>query len=190
MKHLKVPILLLCLSIINYGCFEDNDDNTISANQINDFVWKGMNLFYLYKDNIPNLANDRFFSDDEYADYLNSFSKPEDLFESLIYQRENVDRYSWIVNDYIALERFFDGCSVINGMEFSLFNTPNTSNNVFGIVRMVLTGSDADSKGVKRGDIFYKVDGDQLYYNSESDNNFNLFGVHFCGLLFQCSIFN
>ncbi|WP_242132004.1 S41 family peptidase [Aestuariivivens marinum] len=176
MKHLKAPILLLCLSIITYGCFEDNDDNTISANQINDFVWKGMNLFYLYKDNIPNLANDRFSSDGEYADYLNSYSKPEDLFESLIYQRENVDRYSWIVDDYIALERFFDGCSVINGMEFSLFNTPNTSNNVFGIVRMVLAGSDAESKGIKRGDIFYEVDGNLLYYNSKTDNNFNLFG--------------
>lgn len=175
MKHLKALLLILTISILTYGCFEDNDDNTISANEINDFVWKGMNLFYLYKDNVPNLANDRFSSDGEYADYLNSFSKPEELFESLIYQRENVDRYSWIVDDYIELERFFDGCSIINGMEFSLFIAPNSSSNVFGVVRMVLSGSDAESKGIKRGDIFYEVDGNQLYYNSEDDNNFGLF---------------
>ncbi|WP_242085132.1 S41 family peptidase [Aestuariivivens sediminis] len=173
--QLKVPLLLLCLFLLTHSCFEDNDDNTISANQINDFIWKGMNLFYLYKDNVPDLANDRFSTTGEYADYLNSFSQPEEFFESLIYQRENVDHYSWIVDDYIALEQFLVGCSVINGMEFSLLKAPNSTNNVIGIVRLVVHGSDAENKGIKRGDIFYEVNGVQLYYNSETDNNFSLF---------------
>ncbi|WP_242119353.1 S41 family peptidase [Aestuariivivens sediminicola] len=175
---LKAPLLLLCLFLITQSCFEDNDDNTISANEINDFIWKGMNLFYLYKDNVSALSNNRFSSDAEYADYLNSFSKPEELFESLIYQRQTVDRYSWIVDDYIALERFFEGCTIINGMEFSIFMAPNSTNNIFGIVRMVLAGSDAENKGIKRGDLFYEVNGVQLYYNSETDNNFNLFNTN------------
>ena len=64
--------------------FDDADDNTISASEINDFVWKGMNTVYLYKSNTPDLANDRFSSTEEYADYLNSYSTPENLFESLI----------------------------------------------------------------------------------------------------------
>ena len=42
------------------SCFEDNDDNGASASEINDFVWKGMNAAYLYKEEISDLENDRF----------------------------------------------------------------------------------------------------------------------------------
>lgn len=162
MKNFKALILVFIASILLISCFEDNDDNQISANEINDFVWKGMNLFYLYKDNIPNLANDRFSSDAQYADYLNGFSGPEELFESLIYQRETVDKYSWIVDDFIALEQLFSGVSTSNGMEFQLFLQPNSSIQIFGIVRLVLPNSDADIKGVKRGDIFSTINGTPL----------------------------
>ena len=149
MKNLKALTLVFLTTLLLTGCFEDNDDNTISANEISDFVWKGMNVFYLYKDNIPVLANDRFSSNEEYASYLNDYAAPEDLFESLIYQRETVDKYSWIVDDYIALEQFFSGVSTSNGMEFQLFLEPNTNTQVMGIVRLVLPNSDADMKGIK-----------------------------------------
>ena len=127
MKFIKALILVFTISFLATSCFEDDDDNQISTTEINDFVWKGMNIFYLYKDNIPNLANDRFTSTTDYADYLNSYSSPEALFESLIYQRENVDKYSWIVDDYIALEQLFSGVSTSNGMEFQLFLEPNST---------------------------------------------------------------
>ncbi|MGZ0016539.1 S41 family peptidase [Yeosuana sp. AK3] len=169
MKNFKALILVFIASILLISCFEDNDDNQISANEINDFVWKGMNLFYLYKDNIPNLANDRFSSDAQYADYLNGFSGPEELFESLIYQRETVDKYSWIVDDFIALEQLFSGVSTSNGMEFQLFLQPNSSTQVFGIVRLVLPNSDAELKGVKRGDIFSTINGTPLTTSNLND---------------------
>ncbi|WP_341217234.1 S41 family peptidase, partial [uncultured Wocania sp.] len=137
-------------------------DNLISASQINDFVWKGMNTFYLYKDNVPDLANNRFASNDDYANYLNTFSAPEDLFESLIYQRETVDRFSWIVNDYIALEQLFSGIVTSNGMEFGTFRFSPTDTNIYGYVRYVLPNTSAASQGLKRGDIFYGVNGTQL----------------------------
>jgi len=162
MKNLKALILVFLTTLLFTGCFEDQDDNTISANEISDFVWKGMNVFYLYKDNIPNLANDRFSNNEQYASYLNEFSAPEDLFESLIYQRETVDKYSWIVDDYIALEQLFSGVSTSNGMEFQLFLEPNTTTQVMGIVRLVLPNSDADIKGVKRGDIFNTINGTSI----------------------------
>ena len=107
MKHLKLLkfslLLLLTLSITS--CFEDRDDNAVTASVINDFVWKGMNAVYLYKEDIPDLANNRFSSNGEYADYLNSFTEPEDLFESLIYERETVDRFSAIIPNYIEFEQ-------------------------------------------------------------------------------------
>ncbi len=162
MKNLKALILIFLTTLLLTGCFEDNDDTTISGNEISDFVWKGMNVFYLYKDNIPDLANDRFSSNEQYASYLNDYATPEDLFENLIYQRETVDKYSWIVDDYIALEQLFSGVSTSNGMEFQLFLEPNTTTKVMGIVRLVLPNSDADIKGIKRGDIFNTINGTAL----------------------------
>jgi C-terminal processing protease CtpA/Prc len=135
------------------------DDNAISANEINDFVWKGMNAVYLYKENIPNLANDRFTSTSDYADYLNSYASPEELFESLIYQRQTVDRFSWIVDDFIALEELFNGVSVRSGYEFDVYPIPGSATNVFGIVRLVLPGSNADDNNLIRGQVFTTIDG-------------------------------
>ena len=166
---LKIILAVLLLGLTT-SCFnDDRDDNVILASEINDFVWKGMNALYLYKDNIPNLANDRFSSDQEYGNYLNSFSTPEDLFESLIYQRETVDRFSWIVDDYIALEQLFSGVFTTNGMEFSLIFAPNSSTEVFGVIRLVLPNSEADNNNLKRGDIFYAINGNLITENNLSD---------------------
>ncbi|WP_142783546.1 S41 family peptidase [Changchengzhania lutea] len=184
MKTLKPLIILLIVSFISTSCFKDNDDNLISPNGVKDFVWKGMNLYYLYKENIPELSNDAFGINTinnrygvtaSYESFLEGFSSPEALFTSLKYQPETVDRFSWIVDDYFELERQFNGISKTNGMEFSLYASPNTSNGVFGVIRLVLPNTDADNKNLKRGHIFYGVDGINLYYNSATDNNFSLF---------------
>ena len=67
MKYLKLFLITAIVGSITLSCFEDRDDNVILASEINDFVWKGMNAIYLYKDQIPNLANDRFSSTEEYG---------------------------------------------------------------------------------------------------------------------------
>ena len=162
MKNLKALVLVILASLTLASCFEDNDDNLVSASEINDFVWKGMNLYYLYKGDVPNLANDRFSTNSDYASYLNTFSTPEDLFESLIHQRQTVDRFSWIVDDYIALEQQFSGITTSNGMEFGVFRFSSTDTNLYGYVRYVLPNTSAANEGVTRGDIFYGVDGTQL----------------------------
>ncbi len=171
MKYFKSPVLLLIISLLMVSCFDDSDDNGLSANEINDFVWKGMNVFYLYKENSPNLSNDKFninAIDDRYGstaaytDYLSDFFSPEDLFESLIYERETVDRFSWIDDNYFELEQKLSGISLTNGMEYNLFRYPDNSNNVFGIVTHVLPNTNAESQGVLRGDIFYAIDDTQL----------------------------
>ena len=114
---MKKTYILFFISIILFSCFEDSDDNIVFASNINDFVWKGMNASYLYKQNIEDLANNRFSSSEEYTDFLNLFENPENLFESLIYLRESIDKFSFIVDDYIALQQYFSGISNSNGME-------------------------------------------------------------------------
>ena len=148
------------------SCFEDNDDNAVTASSISDFVWKGMNAAYLYKSNVPDLANDRFENTNDYAAYLNAFESPESCFESLIYARQTVDRYSWIVNDYIALEQQFSGTTKSNGMAYGLVRLSATDQNVYGYVRYVLPNTSAESASVERGMLFWGVDGTQLTVNN------------------------
>ena len=73
MKIFKKLILLFIISGLLIGCFSDFDDD--GNPNIKNFIWKGMNFVYLYKDFKPDLANDRFTSQ-EYNDYLDLFSSP------------------------------------------------------------------------------------------------------------------
>ncbi|WP_136481859.1 S41 family peptidase [Cognatitamlana onchidii] len=162
MKRLIAPLLMLTLALCSLSCFEDNDDSTVTASQINDFVWKGMNSFYLYLENTPDLANDRFANDGEYANYLNSFQIPEELFQSLIYEPQTIDRFSWIVDDYFELERQFEGTRGTTGLEYNYYGVPNNATNVYAVIRLVLPNSPASNTELKRGNIVYGVDGIRL----------------------------
>ncbi|KAA5823526.1 peptidase S41 [Algibacter amylolyticus] len=159
-------LILIFAALLFTNCFEDNDDIAATDNDINDFVYSGMNIFYLYKDNIPNLADNRFSNNAEYRAFLNSFDSPFNLFNSFLYQPDTVDRFSWIVDDYLALEQQFQGNTITNGMEYALFAAPNSATEGFGVIRLVLPNSPADNAGLKRGDIFYAIDGQRLTNNN------------------------
>lgn len=161
MKFLKVFLIAIVVGSFTVSCFEDRDDNIVLASEINDFVWKGMNAVYLYKDEIPNLANDRFSSNEEYGNYLNSYSTPEDLFESLIYDRHSTDRFSFIVDDYIAWEQLNEGSSVTNGLRYYSFQDPASSNRILAI-RQVIPNSVADQANLVRGQFIIQIDGTDI----------------------------
>ena len=147
---MKKTYILFFISVILFSCFEDSDDNIVFASNINDFVWKGMNASYLYKQNIEDLANNRFSSSEEYTDFLNLFENPENLFESLIYQRESIDKFSFIVDDYIALQQYLSGISNSNGMEYGLRYVPGSSYDVYGYVRYVHPNTNAEENNIQR----------------------------------------
>ncbi|MDC7993751.1 S41 family peptidase [Altibacter sp. HG106] len=161
-----LSLLLLSFSLLNISCFDDLDDNISQAStlEIQDFIYRGLNFFYLYKADTPELANDAFATDQEKDSFLNSFASPEALFDYLISPQ---DRFSILVDDYIELENSLSGVTLNNGMEFGLVLYPDDSGDVFGYVRYVLPGTDAAMKGVTRGMIFNTVDGIQL-----DDTNF------------------
>ena len=184
MRLLKKFFLLFFASLLFYSCFEDFDDNGAYASEINDFVWKGMNLMYLYKEQISDLSNDRFNNSDDYASYLNSFTRPEDLFESLIYERQNIDKYSYIVDNYTELQQSQQGISISNGMEFGLAYVPNSSFNIYGFVRYVHPQSPADENGIKRGDIFIAINNTILNSDNYLDLlNLDSYSVNFANYL-------
>jgi C-terminal processing protease CtpA/Prc len=156
MKFLKVFLIAIVVGSLTISCFEDRDDNVILASEINDFVWKGMNAIYLYKAEIPNLANDRFSSNEEYGNYLNSYSTPEGLFESLIYDRPTTDRFSFIVDDYIAWEQLNQGSTISNGLRY-FYNGSSTL-----AIRQVVPNSPADLAGLTRGQYIIQIDGQDI----------------------------
>ncbi|MBU2938867.1 peptidase S41 [Lacinutrix sp. C3R15] len=178
MNIIKKITLLFFVACLCTACFEDLDDTPISSYDIKDFVWKGMNYAYLYKENKPDLADDRFSSTSDYSSYLSAYETPEILFENLIYDRENTDRFSWITDDYIALEESFNGVRTSNGLEFDFYYEPGSTSNVFGIIRLVLNNSPAASQGLQRGQIFNAVNGVALTENNIntllSQNNYTL----------------
>ena len=130
--------------------------------QVQSFVWKGLNAYYLWQGEISDLSDKRFTSDQQLYSYLSGFEDPNTLFESLLYQRNVVDKWSWIVDDYIALEQAFQGTTLTTGMEFGLIRYKTQTANVFGYVRYVVQGTDAETQGVTRGMIFNQVNGVQL----------------------------
>lgn len=161
MKLVKLSLVLI-LALSFTSCFEDRDDNAVTASEINDFVWKGMNGLYLYKENVADLANNRFDSNEAYGAYLNSFSTPESLFESVVYERETIDRFSVIIPNYIEFEQAQSGTSKSNGIEFNLYYEPGSTTDVYGVIRLVLNNSVADNLGLQRGQIFDAVNGTPL----------------------------
>lgn len=128
---------------------------------INEFIWDGMNEIYLWMANVPDLANDRFATAAEKQAYLQNTPEPEPFFNSLIYDPENVDIFSFFLEDYADFENQLQGTSLSNGLDFGLARY-GSAEGVFGYVRLVLPGSDADGKNIKRGDVFTEVDGREL----------------------------
>jgi carboxyl-terminal processing protease len=167
---LKISLLVFLALFILQSC-EDMDDVAPPASlEVNDFIWKGLNLYYLWQAEVPNLADKRFVNQSELNNFLSGYSKPETLFQNLLYKPislypkkgEAVDRFSWIVSDYLELEGMLQGTTKNDGMDFGLYLKSSTSDDIFGYVRYIIPNSDASTKEIKRGDIFYGVNGVQL----------------------------
>ena len=70
-------------------------------------------------------------------------------------------RHSFITDDYIALENSFSGISQTTGVDYRLYRFSN-SNDIFGIVRYIIPGSNAEGTAIKRGDLFTEINGETL----------------------------
>ncbi|MES2574932.1 MAG: S41 family peptidase [Bacteroidota bacterium] len=170
----KLIILFFSAVLTLYSC-QDNDDVAVPADlEINDFIWKGLNLYYLWQADVPNLSDNKFSTQTKLNNFLSGYPVPEKLFQNLLYKPESlfpgkgqaVDRFSWIVDDYLELEGSLQGTTNNNGVEFGLSYKSSSSSEIVGWVRYIIPNSDASTKNIKRGDIFYGVNGTQLTVNN------------------------
>ncbi|KDN56211.1 S41 family peptidase [Flavobacterium seoulense] len=190
----RLLLLLVCFSLLQ-SC-EDQDDSLPEPTEldVHKFIWRGLNQMYLWQENVPDLASKRFLSNAEYENFLSSFSTPENLFQNLLYRpsilygTNVVDQFSWIVNDYQTLEQQLGGTTKNNGVEYSLSLVSNNSSQIIGFVRYIIPNSDAATKNIQRGEVFYAVNGTTLtqsnYRNLLNGSNEN-YTLNFANLTFD-----
>ena len=87
-------IILLLLAVFTFQSCQDQDDVTAPANlDVQDFIWKGLNLYYLWQADVPNLSDDRFANQQELNAFLAGYPVPENLFNALRVDK-TIDRFS------------------------------------------------------------------------------------------------
>ena len=153
---------LVLLAIVTLSCTKTKL-STPESLQVNNFIYKGLNNYYLWQDKVPNLADTRFLNNKEYNVFLESEGNSSQFFYNLLYQRGVIDKWSWIVDDYIALEQSFQGTNKNNWngiwlgtlLKTLLLNYLVMSVMWFLILMLLL-------KYVARGMLFNQVNGTQL----------------------------
>jgi C-terminal processing protease CtpA/Prc len=171
MKIYKLILFTLLFGGFLTSCSDDADDALDKPGDgrnltVENFIYRGLNEIYLYKADVPELADDFFPAQTELDDFLDNFAAPEDLFYDGLLAPQ--DRFSFLVNDYVELENLFSGISTTNGISYGLVRYCASCTDLFGYVRYTLPGTSAETQGIKRGDVFNTIDGQQL-----TDSNYN-----------------
>jgi carboxyl-terminal processing protease len=161
MKKNLIYFLFAFILAFTFGC-EDVDDNPIpSSLAVKDFVWKGMNLYYLWQADSPDLADDRFATQTQLNVFLDPFPTPTEVFNH-VKVASTIDRFSVIYSDYSVLEGILTGNTKNNGVDYGLRFKTGSSTQIYGWVRYIIPNSDASTKNIERGDIFYGINGTTL----------------------------
>ena len=157
LKRLKVYSFILA-SLFLASC-KDNDitpvdgtdtTGTASYSTVNQWLFEIMSDAYFWYKNMPASTS------------LDKTINPKDYFEKLIYQRATVDRFSMVTDDIDALEDEFNGVSKIFGIGYSLSYLDDSKTNMGLFLNLVVKGSPAEAKGLKRGDIIMKINNTQI----------------------------
>ncbi len=155
MKYPRIASFLIVLSC----CFTLSNCKKIEEFpvdiQSSDFVWKGLNAYYLYQDQIEDLSDRRFDNDSQLENYLSAPSSPENLFNSLTL---SADTYSSLVDDYTSIDTPTPLRSAFTtGFEFAVIRDPTRLDSVVGYGLDVLPLSYAATQPISRGQFFYAV---------------------------------
>lgn len=180
MKEIKMfPIFLLGLLFI--GCNNNDDGPTLTEepqteepvaeesvqlnSEVNDFIWKGLNYWYFWQNDVTDLADSKDDDTNAYYTYLNNYNSSKDLFDDLIYTQ--ADDFSWYIEDVDEQLNSFRGITKSYGLNLGyLLRVSDTSDDVIIYVTYVTPDSPADQAGIKRGDFIYKVDGISMTINN------------------------
>jgi C-terminal processing protease CtpA/Prc len=156
-----LPYILIA-GVLFFGCKKEEVPVVIPApNEVNLFIWNGLHDYYLWNSQVPALSDAKYAKTDTLNAFLNKYTDKQKLFKSLLYKYEEIDKWSFLVDNSQTIDDWIAGISETMGYDFMLGRI-GTSGDLFGFVRYVYKGSPAAKAGVKRGDIFLKVNDQQL----------------------------
>ena len=181
MKHLFISIFI-AISLLSCAKEPVTNGNEVSFTgsdytgndtdlRVRDFIWKGLNTYYLWQADVPNLQNNRFGSladtkadkNKSYTQFLKSFSNPKVLFyKGLLNRYEEIDRFSYITDNYTDLENQFKGITASVGINYAFSFVDETKTRVYAVVRYVVPKSEAEQQGLQRGDLITTINGQSL----------------------------
>ncbi len=156
-------IWLAIVASVFIGCKKDDGISVMLENEVNEFIWFGMNTFYYWQGEVEDLSIDKYPTRNELNTFLNGYDDPKALFDDLLVDQ---DRFSWIVDDYEALENQFQGISKSFGYELGLLRVSSGSDDLLGYVKYVIPNGPAENAGLKRGDVFTTVNETKLNVNN------------------------
>ena len=133
---------------------------TVSDVDVNKWILSNMRYAYYWNTKIPVKPDTTLV--------------PTKFFDSILYKfdataRPDGDRFSWIDPDASHLQASLGGQNLSTGAEFRLYRRSSGANDLIGVVLYVEHGSPAEKAGLKRGDIFYSVNGQNLTIANYSD---------------------
>jgi carboxyl-terminal processing protease len=150
-------ILVIFISFIVFSCTTSDELLVPKEIAVQNFIWKGLNLYYLWKEEIPALSENNYKNQHQLNQFLYQYPNPNTLFNNLLYQKNTIDRWSVLFDDYTVLENVLSGTEATTGIDFGLRAKGQNSNEIYGWVRYVLPNTEAAQKGITRGALFYAI---------------------------------
>ena len=157
-KTIKIAVFCFLFILFLIGCNKQDDSYVPTDLQINNFVWKGMNQYYLFQNEVQNLRDDRFSNQNDLNNFLRTNSDPISFFNSLKVDA-SIDRFSVIFSDYTVLQGLLSGNTKNNGVVYGLKLKNGSTTDLFGWIKYIIPNSDAASKNLSRGQLFYAING-------------------------------
>lgn len=161
--------LILATFSLFIACGEKDDiPESNSNNLINEWIYEQMSMYYLWNEKLPKSPNYDL--------------TPDQFFNSICYRYDkntnpDGDRFSWIQENYVDLLEMLSGVSSDEiGFEFMLYYMSKDQTDLIGEVEYVKKGTPAETKGLKRGQMFTHVNGTQLKENNYQNLLMNLKG--------------
>ena len=154
MKTKLFSLILLTLfsfTIAITSCKKDSNTPPAAPKQsayVEDWIYSNMKYWYFWTSQMPTNPDTTL--------------QPSPFFSSLLYRATDGDRFSWIEPDYTTLINQLNGVNTEAGFDFKLYLQSSTSTNVIGQITYIKKGSPAETAGLMRGDIFYKINGTQI----------------------------
>ena len=145
---IKTVSLLLAFMVFFVTSCDKNEATPEKPDNIEvgkEFVFDFTTLFYLWEQYIPADIN------------VNNYDDPFKLFEAMYYP--TLDKWSFVTDDYEALQNSLDGIRKAAGFKFQPFKYTTGSDDLFFLVEYIYTDGEAYKAGLERGDVIITING-------------------------------